>query len=510
MNNNKRQRIKPDWPAVYPTNGRENSIPKDRKPHPGSGRKGRLRSDPHKNEGSGSQVGSSEAEEETQSSHPTPRRDNKGGDSATPESFVGWEFSPVSELKTPKEYFYHLALDLLQVSVWGDWLDGESFLAFEDRRDSAKWKWQSSKTRTLVKTPDGRELAFLPHGARGGYRALLRGGDPLEIRALGQRNRAPFSFRFGARWCLEQTVEEIEVWIMAFLGSIGYVPEEINLSEVHVRCDVPRPFYQADISRRRGAGTRNSNVKAHFGKNGFSGISNVGMKKGFKYSIYDKRLQQEQKKASLLWPAIWNHYQIPENVPIWRVEGRWKLKQLRRLGLLSISHLTPGAVENLWHDFTTRYLVFSGDTDKRLSRCKPTRAWAKIQSCGKHHDTSPIEVKVDGSTSKLAQVAVGVIARLVREMGISADEEILHELMRDILIAGLKVEPGNLFEDETELRRLVKQAFERRPDLSRGLGEDVERALVSQIAYQVKTRPSARPYTTEKARSADGLGADHV
>jgi len=426
MKHKKRQRIKPDWPAVYHTNGRENSNPKDRKPHPGSGRKGRLQSDPHKNEGSGGQVGSSDAKKETPSCHPTPRRDNIGGNniggnSATSESFVGWEFWNIGEPKTPEEYFHRLALDMLLVSVWGYWLDDVSFVRFDDLRLLAKSRWDASKTRTIVKAPDGRELEFRPHGARGGYKALLRGGDPLEIRVLGQPNRAPFMFRFGARWFLEHSIEEIELWIIAFLESIGFTPEEINLSEVHIRCDVPCPFYQADISRRRGAGTRNGNVKAHFGKNGFSGISNVGAKRGFKYSIYDKRLEQE-KKTSMLWPAVWHYHQIPESVPIWRVEGRWKLEQLRKLGLSSISDLTPAAMKNLWFDFTSRCLVFSGDKDKRLSRCKPTRAWAKVQSCGKFYETSPIEVKVRGSTSQLAKVAVGVLARLVREMGISADK----------------------------------------------------------------------------------------
>jgi len=82
--------------------------------------------------------------------------------------------------------------------------------------------------------------------------------------------------------------------------------------------------------------------------------------------------------------------------------------------------------------------------------------------------------------------------------------------MEDILETGLKVESGNLFDEEPALRRLVEQALERRRDLSRGLSEDMERVLVSQIVEQVKSRPATRPYSGDKKRKGEGRGAGNV
>ena len=494
-----------DWPAVPRHDGMENFKPEDREPKPGRKEKGRLRSGPHKVRGPDRHVGSSEAKKEKRSIPSSPQPDNMRGNTASDPNFVGWKFRDAEIIGTASDYFHKLALDTLQLSVYGHWDSEIDFINFLSLREQAIDDKEQRKLPSIIPAPDGSMLTVLPHGGHGGYKVLIRGGDPLEIRACAATKMPPFIFRFGARWCVERSREEIGAWTIAFLKFWGYEVTEIRLSEVHIRCDTPSPFVKRDLDRLRGVGLRNGSYRAHFFKNQLSGLNNLGGSPSIQFAIYNKRLEQQQNWKPF-WPAVWHCYGIPEKMPIWRVEARWKRPRLKQFGLGLLEDLTEEAVQLLWFDFAVNYLYLSSSPKTRKSRDKPTKRWAKIAACGEYHVCTPIEVIMDGDQSRLAKVLAGVGAKLAYEMGQSSDESLIDDLVRGILYDGLKEEQGWLLYDRSELTRLVEMAVRKRPGLQQGITDQMIGGLVDRITSILKSLAMKRPFSQRQKTQ----GESHV
>jgi hypothetical protein len=351
-----------------------------------------------------------------------------GVNNDTPVSGAAYGIRPAGPLRTPEEYFYRLGLDTLQVSAQGTWFDPDGGSNLLRLRKDAEAKKAAGFGKATIDAPDGRELVVLPHGGRPSYQVLMRDGDGLEIRALPGSKMPPFIFRFGARWCVENDVDTLGAWMACLMRSVGFEPEAIKLSEVHIRCDAPVAFTEQDVKHVRGTGTRNGRLNLHTQKGVLSGINNVGGQKPLKFSIYDKRLEQLDN-PSVVWPAVWANHGIPADSPIWRTESRWNRKALNLAGLDNLTDLTPQRLAGLWSIFSRRFLMFVEDPGQRTDRTEILPKWAAIQACGAPVDAAPIRAGVDITSTQLVKQAAGCVARAVAVAGTGhARSEIIRAL----------------------------------------------------------------------------------
>lgn len=335
-------------------------------------------------------------------------------------------------LKTPDDYFYRLGVDTLQFSISGQWRTSEKASRLRSLREQAKLNELIGIGVAKFDAPDGTELQVFKHGARPCYDVLMRDANGLEIRALpsGSHTTPSFVFRFGARWCVENTIVELGEWALHFVREHGFLPERVTPSELHIRCDTPTKFLQRDVDRLRGNGTRNGQFNTYHVLRKLTGFDNLGGKKPFKFSIYNKRYEQRE---GLFWPAVWKDYQIPQDAIIWRVEGRWRREALRKFGIEKLSNLTEERLAGLWHWFTNSYLVFIQDPSKRTTRAGVTRKWKKVQACGTLMEVAPVVNKVDVTGTRLYKQAAGCMARLLATSGMGRIDSEVGQLLHDVM-----------------------------------------------------------------------------
>ncbi len=429
-----------------------------------------------------------------------PGRGNTGVDSAKKDSFTGFSFSNASALGKPSEYFHRLALDALAVSVRGEWADPEASERFFDLRSAAE-EAALTDEGVFFEAPDGTELRVFPHAGRGGYRVLLRGADSPEIKGSPNKSRPPLLIRFGARWCVENSVADLERWVLDFLALIRFEPLALDLSEVHVRCDVPHPFVHADLDLIRGLALRNGSYTTHVAKGLLSGITNLGGQKDLIYSLYDKQLQQT-KGNDPYWRGLWRSYGITSGLPVWRVEARFKREKLRRAGVEELRHLSPKAVRELWHWFATKHFVLVADPSKRLSRAGFSEKWRPIAECGSHFQPAAPQFNVEVDESQLAKQAIGLLAKLFLLSDLNDFSGRARRVVDDIVIQGRRRGWEILTADDRLLRHYIEMTVgdcgEEPTDVERGKLVDW---LVREIREKMKRHPGRKPFS---ARPTEG------
>ncbi len=389
------------------------------------------------------------------------------------------------------DYFYRLALDTLQVSVKGSWANTDAGLILLDKRRRAEAFQAVGFGQEKYAAPDGRELIVHPHGGRPAYQVLMRDGDGLEVRALPSGPSMPgFILRFGARWCVENSVSELGAWVDSFVRSAGFLPAKVMLSEVHVRCDTPVPFTEADLKGMRGAGTRHGRFNTHHYLGRLSGIDNLGGKKNVKFVIYDKRLEQTQKEGAL-WPSVWASFGISPDTDIWRAEARWGRKGLLIVGLDELSQLTDAAIRMLWHRFASEYILFVQDPDKRTSRTVPTENWARMQACGQMMETQPVKASLGVTATQLIKQATGCIAKAMAVAGMGHAKAEL-----DAVIAETVAAADTRFSEERAgyIKGLLKDILERYPDEAFSSARAVKGEIESLIDLALSRKALAQPF----------------
>lgn len=364
-----------------------------------------------------------------------PRAGNTGVDSATVSGYLPVE---VKRAGQPSDYYYRLALDTLQVSIKGEW-KGRSMVKrlLEHRRDAESRQALGFKGKH-IKDHNGRSLVVYPMGARPSYQVLMRGPGGLEVRLIAKTDMPPVMIRFGARWCIQLTLDQIREWVINFAEHVGLEVSEVNLSEVHVRCDVPTPFPNLSTDLLRGTCTRGATLTEHKGAKGLETLHNQGGKKPFKFVIYDKRAEQAVRERAL-WPTVWASSGIPADSPIWRVEGKWKREALQDRGLFRLSDLSERTIAGLWHHFTTeKLIVISNPSDKRTSRLEPHPQWKKIQACGQLMVTPKLNAKLRVDGTQLMKQAGGCVAGVLAEIGMGNYEQEVDEMIERAVLDGLE------------------------------------------------------------------------
>jgi hypothetical protein len=348
---------------------------------------------------------------------------------------------------TPGEYFHKLGLDTLQVSVTGKWVDSAGGNTLLLLRQEAEYKSAFGTSEVGLLTHENKELKVFPHGGRPSYQVLLRDGDGLQVKALPSADMPAFVIRFGARWCVENSVQASAAWVDGFVRHLGFRPDRVQLSEVHIRCDVPEAFEKNDLDRMRGVGTRNGDFAAHHSGGKLSGINNLGGSKRINFCIYDKRREQQQRKDKVLWPAIWQTYGIPEESEIWRIEARWKRNALKAEGLDQLDELTEEAIQGLWYRFASDYLIIVRDSaDKRTDRAEVCPRWASIQACGSLMQRTPIEAKVNASEMQLTKQAAGCLASAIARSGLGTLGDLMDDLIAKAVVKAEENAKGSYLE----------------------------------------------------------------
>ena len=429
-------------------------------------------------------------------SPPNPHDDNMGVDSATMSGYLPSEVHRGGE---PRDYFYRLALDTVQVSVQGAWANSESAARLMGlRREAEKSKGYGLGGKPIT-APDGTRLVVYPHGGNASYHMLIRGPGGLEIRALPTLDLPTFMIRFGARWCVEHSVERLENWIRNLTSFLEFEPKEVSLSEVHIRCDVPTPFSNIDRSHYRGTSTRGAVLTERFGANGLETLDNQGSKKPFKFTIYDKRAEQKRKEGAL-WPTLWKKFGIIDDVPIWRVEGKWNREALKTFGLYRFNQLSEIAISGLWHSFTTKSFVIVADPSKRTSRTKPIEAWLRIQECGRLMPVGPIKAKIAVDSTQLIKQASGCISKAIAVVGIGIFEEKVKSVVREAVLNGHSKFKAHR---KQHLKRLLLEMYRRFLDdenHSNNIKELVQDLVSDSLNARVNEKPYSLSSLTDEAR----------
>lgn len=417
-----------------------------------------------------------------------------GVNSATSRGGPGFGLHGVECLGEPEDYFYRLALDTLQIALKGHWLSHEGARHLVELRRQAELFKHIGIGKAAYKGPGERELTVFPHGGRPSYQVLLRDGDGLEIRALPSGDMPTFIFRFGARWCLENSIIELGAWACDFARAAGFEPEKVQLSQADIRCDTPTPFVEADLKKMRGTGTRNGRFNTHTYQRRLSGFDNLGGSKQVKFVVYDKRLEQTQKQG-VLWPAVWKGYCIDCEVPIWRIELRMKRKALTAHGLDAISDLSAKAIRGLWYLFSHRYLTFVSASKKRTDRAPVTRKWARVQACGEMMHTRPIVAQVDVSATQLIKQATGCIARAMAVAGKGYAEAELREVIEQAVLVGEE----RFKEQRTDyVRRMLQNLLEKYPDEAFASAQAVRGEIGDLIDRSISRRLPAKPFSNNQ------------
>jgi len=397
----------------------------------------------------------------------------------------------------PEDYFHRLALDTLQVTVKGHFRNLEDARALLAKRKQAECSAMLGPTPVLHTAHDGHRLHVLPHGGRPAYQLLMRDGDGMEIRAFPTSNMPAFIVRFGARWCVERSVVELGEWVAAFVRSVGFEPHTVALSEVHIRCDVPDVFTEADVKGMRGIGTRNGRFNTHVHLNRLSGVDNLGGKKSIKFVLYDKRLEQTIKQG-VLWPSVWHSYGIPITSPIWRIEARWDRKSLQAVGLDALHDLDERRIKGLWHLFASRYLLFVEEEDKRTDRATVLPKWAAVQACGELMATAPIASTVDVTPSQLLKQATGCIAKAMAVSGLAHAKTEIEAVVAQAIEAAQDKLRG---ERVKYVRKLLLDVVERYPDDAFSSVRVVSGEIKDAMAEALSRKVFARPYTAPESSS---------
>lgn len=365
---------------------------------------------------------------------PSPHHDNMGGDTAkSPGTVTGYRFYDVEPAGAPDDYYYDLVIDAAQVATLGEWESREAAAEMYNWRTLAEQAKKLGLPLPRFVCADGVELDVYPHGGKAGYHVLMKAFEQPEVRVVPHMVGLPtFLIRFGAKWCLERSLEEIELWIRKTCSTVGFRVEKVVLSEVHIRCDVPTPFGEADLKKMRGLGTRGGNHSVYYTDGELSTITNIGGKKSITYSIYNKRVEQKRKRGTL-WPGVWIAYSIPADSPVWRVEARFRSERLRHLGVYLLSDLDHEALEHLWHDFSSRYLKFVENPSKRSDRAGVDSKWLQIAASGARHDKPPIKFKTNASLSHGIKTAAGHVRREMKKIRVVATKGAIIKMVDDVL-----------------------------------------------------------------------------
>ncbi len=409
---------------------------------------------------------------------------------ATTSGQSGFAVSDVRQLGKPEDYFGCLALDTLQFSIKGRWAREDGALELLRKRKESEFANEQGFGSATFIAPDGHPLKVYPHGGRPTYQVVLRDGDGLEIRALPKGTMPTFIFRFGARWCVENTTLEMGTWATELVGALGFETEKAQLSEAHIRCDVPTPFEQGDTERMRGLGTRKGSFNTHVYQGALSGINNLGGKKRIKFAIYDKRLEQQLKEA-VLWPAVWKSYGITADSPIWRIEARWGREALLVCGLDYLGDLDAKAIRGLWHLFSSKYLTFVADAEMRTSRTEPLPKWKAVQKCGEVMEVAPVSANVDVTATQLIKQATGCIAKAMAVAGRGyARKEIEDVIAQAVLV------PEERFNDQRPayIGDLLQNVLEKCPDEVFAGAEIVKYEINERLGHALSKKALAEPF----------------
>lgn len=379
-----------------------------------------------------------------------PPYDNMGVNSDRTYAGKSEEIQGFTGEENPKRYFHRLALDTLQVAVEAEIAEPERFAGLMDARRRAEGgKVLGAMVRE--ECHDGTKVEVKPHGGRPCYEVLAIGPDGLNIKCVPSEN-APgsmpaFIIRFGARWCLEKSYGQLVLWASQFVEHWGCSVQEMKLSEVHIRCDVDTAFVDRDLKRVRGTGMRNAKLNTHRVQGRLTGMHNLGGKKPFKFNIYDKRRQVQEKNLGM-WKLAWNRYGIDGKTPIWRIEGRWSREALVKLGVDTVDDLTPHAIAALWTWFTRQYLHFVKDPKVRTDRTGPTRKWKKVQEVTEVAEPLPPPEKLPARPDRLRVQAIGCLASMLARSGLGHDREISNDILQGVVREALqKVETERVCRD---------------------------------------------------------------
>jgi hypothetical protein len=408
---------------------------------------------------------------------------------------TGFVYRDVQIVGTPGDYFEHIALDTFQVSVRGGWLveDGSTILL--DLKEAAELA-KADKGTHVIQGPNGVDLVVYPHGARPTYRVLLRSPDGIEIRALPEKAGMPtFLIRFGARECVEWTLQAIGLWIHDLLEGWGFAIESIHLSEVHLRRDDPEPFTETDQPWMRGHATRNGKVTIHHairrGRLTVQTITNIGGQKVMSFALYDKRAEQKDRQG-VFWPAVWKAYQISDECPIWRAEFRFKRKKLLELGFDRFEELGTAAFLKLWYYATEKHLSFVQEDADRPGHERATKRWCRLAEGGLPFKPVPIRFRVGVEDSMLFKQVKGTLARLVERAGLT----ILRDIDR-VVVAAIRGAEGK---SGVQIVQAAEEAFASLllgvlPTMSDVERNSLRKLLLEEVVRSVETWPRRRPFS---------------
>ncbi|GMQ81745.1 MAG: hypothetical protein BMS9Abin05_1180 [Rhodothermia bacterium] len=181
-----------------------------------------------------------------------PHHDNMGVNSDNL-AVSGHKFTgSVERLGYPDDYFYKIGLDTALFYPAGGWMGADRPAFLLDLRAASERLYELERRRAVFLSHEGLELEVYPHGARPGYQILIRDGDGFELRALPKKKGMPDVFlKFGARWCNERTRDELEAFSYGILSHIGYDVEDIMVSQLHLRVDVPTVQGHPNFELRR-------------------------------------------------------------------------------------------------------------------------------------------------------------------------------------------------------------------------------------------------------------------
>lgn len=344
--------------------------------------------------------------------------------------------SDAESSRGPERYFHCLALDTVQFAIEAGEADEEEAKCasglLREGREAAEALRERRDGRILrMAAHDGTALQVYPNGARPCYEVLLRDADGLEVRSCPSdrvENMPAFMVRFGAEWCLKRTYQELIKWAKEFVRYCGYEVEEVKLSRLEVRCDVPERFVRRDERRMRGTGTRNAEITMHTHGGQLSGLNNQKGDKPFKFNIYDKRLQVKQEHKEI-WNHVWRFHDVDEETPIWRVEAKWSREGLTARGVDKAEDLTYRALTGLWSWFTRQYLILVSDPGKRTDRTKPTRRWQRVQRVTELAEPLPPIEKLESSPDRLVKQAEGCLASALARSGVGHDYQTTIEVL---------------------------------------------------------------------------------